>query len=152
MNWMTSIAAMARFAPILASALVVAGALWLGTLFAVSWFSGCARMMADGPEIGRLALSLFRRWTMPSLLVAIAAGIGWLALAPAAKPRAHWMDLIAILIVPLLALHVAVGARARRVAEGRIEAVSGEGIRRLALVLSMGVLAALATFRSALVP
>src|SRR5579884_296642 len=52
---------------LLASLFVVAAALWIGTLFSVSWFSGSATMMADGPEIGRLALTLFRRWTVPLL-------------------------------------------------------------------------------------
>jgi hypothetical protein len=158
MNWMVSQLGqlgplgLPGLAPLLASVFVVAGALWLGTLFAVSWFSGCARMMADGPEIGRLALSLFRRWTVPSLCVAIAAAGGWLAIAPGVRARAHWVDLIAVLVVALLGLHQAVGERAKRVALGRIDATHGEGFRRLMLVLSIGAVAAVATFRSALVP
>lgn len=152
MSWMSLTTGLHGYAPVLACAFTVAGALWLGTLFSVSWLSGCARMMADGAEIGRLALSLFRRWTVSSLCVAVAAGAGWTVLTPGARGRAHWVELIAVLVVPLLGLHQAVGERARRVAQGRIEATHGEGFRRLVLVLSIGAVAAVATFRSALVP
>jgi len=31
---------------------VASCALWTGTLFSVSWLTGRARMMADGPEVG----------------------------------------------------------------------------------------------------
>lgn len=148
MDWMTSL----RWcAPFLAPVFVLTGALWIGTLFSVSWLSGCARMMADGPEIGRLAVSLFRRWTSPSLFVSLVAGLGWLAIVPAGRTRAHWVYAVAV-VVPLLALQLGVGKRAKRVAQGSIEATRGEAARRLALVLSLGAVIALASFRGGLVP
>jgi hypothetical protein len=113
-------------------------------------------MMADGPEIGRLALTLFRRWTVPSLCVSLAAGAGWLVVmhvvTHAVRVRAHWVYLSAALAVLLITLHLAVGRRARRVVEGNVGATRGEGIGRLALLVSLGAVIAVATFRSALVP
>jgi hypothetical protein len=118
MDWMTT---MHWCVPLLASTFVIAGALWIGTLFSVSWLSGCARMMADGPEIGRLALSLFRRWTTPSLCVTLLTGLGWLA-ATLGGARAHWHYWIAFIAAPLVALHAAAGRRAKGVAEGDVDA------------------------------
>jgi hypothetical protein len=139
-------------APLLASTFVVATALWIGTLFSVSWLSGCARMMADGPEIGRLALSLFRRWTVPSLGVSLVAGAGWVALARSGRPPGQWVYGAVLLVIPVvLSLHMAVGRHAKRVMQGNIE-VRGAGMQRLALVLSLGAAIALATFRSTLAP
>jgi hypothetical protein len=132
-DWMTS---MHWCAPLLASIFVLAGALWMGTLFSASWLSGCARMMADGPEIGRLALSLLHRWTIPSLCVSLFAGLGWLAMAPLGRTRVHWVYAVAALAVPIVALQVGVGRRAKRVAQGSAEAARGAGARRLALMLS----------------
>jgi hypothetical protein len=140
------------YAPLLATVFAFAGALWIGTLFSVSWITGCAPMMADGPEIGRLAVTLFRRWTVPSLWLALASGTGWVVLTHTVRARAHWAYLAAALAVLLLALHLAVGRRARRVVEGNVGATRGEGIRRLALMLSLGAVIAVVTFRAALVP
>jgi uncharacterized membrane protein len=125
MDWMTT---MHWCAPLLASTFVIAGALWIGTLFSVSWLSGCARLMADGPEIGRLALSLFRRWTTPSLCVSLLTGLGWLADATLGGVRAHWDYWGALVVVPLVALHAAAGRRAKRVAEGHVEATQDEAV------------------------
>jgi hypothetical protein len=151
LDWMSSMHSIYAWGPFLAAIFVVAGALWMGTLFSVSWLSGCARLMADGPEIGRLALTLFRRWTTPSLGASVVAGLGWLAVAPVARTRLHWVYAVAALALPLMALQVTVGRRAKRVAQGRIEATRGEAARRLALMLSMGAVIAL-TFRSTLLP
>jgi hypothetical protein len=138
--------------PLIASTFSVATALWIGTLFSVSWLSGSARMMADGPEIGRLALSLFRRWTVPSLGLSLAAGLGWIAVARFGRSPGHWVNGAVLLVVPLgLLLHVAVARHAKRVMQGNIE-VRGAGMQRLALVLSLGAVIALATFRSTLAP
>src|SRR5579864_4960344 len=148
-TWMTSAH---WFAPLLVSVFVLAGALWMGTLFSVSWLSGCARMMADGPEIGRLALSLFRRWTVPSFCVSLLAGLGWLASTSAGRTHIQWFYASAVVVAPLLAVQAGVARRAKRVAQGSVEATRGEGVRRLALMVSLGTVVALVTFRSALLP
>jgi hypothetical protein len=146
MNWMNFMPSWCASA--LASTFVVATAIWIGTLFSVSWLSGSARMMADGPEIGRLALSLFRRWTASSLWVSLLAGLGWITTARFGRAPGNWAYMAVFLVMPLaVSLHVTVGRHARRVMQGNIES-RGEGIQRLALVLSVGAVIALATFRS----
>jgi hypothetical protein len=149
MSWMEL---HARYTPLLAIFFFAASALWMGTLFSVSWLSGRAKMMADGPEIGGLALSLFRRWATPSLLVSITAGVGWLAAAPSEGARAHWVYGIVAAVLALVGLHIAVGGRASRVGRGSLDATRGEGMRRLALLVSFGAIVALASLRGSLLP
>jgi hypothetical protein len=112
MDWMTQ---MPRFAPAFATVLLVAGAMWIGTLFSVSWLCRRARMMADGPEIGRLATSLFGHWTVPSLFVSVVAGAAlWLA---AFRGQEHALMQAAAVAggIALLGISIHVGVRARRV-------------------------------------
>ncbi len=131
---------------------VAASALWTGTLFSVSWLTGRARMMADGPEIGRLAVTLYHRWAIPELAVSLLAGFAWLAGGPGDRIRAHWVFGVVAAWAGIAALHVVVGSRAQRVVRGSVRASSGEGLRRVALVLSFGAIVALSALRTSLVP
>ncbi|HEY3817975.1 MAG TPA: hypothetical protein VGL81_12430 [Polyangiaceae bacterium] len=63
-----------RVAPLMGALAIVAGGLCAGTLASVSWIAHRARWMADGPEIGRLALELFYRRTLPFLFLGLAGG------------------------------------------------------------------------------
>jgi hypothetical protein len=131
---------------------VASCALWTGTLFSVSWLTGRAKMMADGPEVGGLALALYRRWAAPLLVVSLAAGFVWLAGGPADRLRAHWVYAIGGAMAVLLLLHATVGSRAKRVVRGSVRASEGEVMRRVALVVSFGAIIALAALRTTLVP
>lgn len=149
MNWMNLPPGWLMFA---ATAFVALCALWTGTLFSVSWLTGRARMMADGPEVGGLALSLFRRWAIPLLVLNLAAGFAWLAGGPPNRLRAHWVYGIVGALTVLLVLHWTVGSRAKRVVRGSVRATQGEGMRRVALVVWFGTIIALAALRTTLVP
>ena len=137
---------------LVAMAFVVSCSLWTAILFSVSWLTGRARMMADGPEIGGLAVALFRRWATPLFVSSFVAGFVWLAGGPADRLRAHWVYGIVGAMGALVALHVVVGSRARRVVRGSVRAAEGEAMRRVALVVSFGAIIALAALRTSLVP
>lgn len=149
MFFMPSMQACARLS---ALAFFVTAALWIGTLFSVSWLSGSARMMADGPEIGRLARSLFRRWTVPSLLGSVLAGLAWAMATVRAPPPGPWIYPAVVVAVVLVWFHFSVGRRATRIVQGSVQAARGERIQRLALLVSVVTLVALATFHSTLIP
>jgi hypothetical protein len=131
---------------------LAACALWTGILFSVSWLTGRARMMADGPEVGGLALTLYRRWAVPQLLLSLVAGFVWLWGSPGDQLRAHWVYGVLGAWVVLLLLHMAVGSRAARVVRGSKRASSGDGVRRIALVVSCGAIIALCALRTQLIP
>jgi hypothetical protein len=149
MDWMNLPAGWLMLAAI---AFVASCSLWTGMLFCVSWLTGRARMMADGPEVGGLALSIFRRWARPLLVATFVSGFVSLAGGPAERLRAHWVYGIVAAMVALFALHTVVGSRARRVERGSVRASEGEAFRRVALVLSFGAIIALAALRTSLVP
>ena len=137
---------------LLAIAFVASCSLWTATRFCVSWLTGRARMMADGPEVAGLALSLYRRWAGPLFAASFVTGFASLAGGPADRLRAHWVYGIAAAMVAIVALHLVVGSRARRVVRGSVRASEGEAFRRVALVVSFGAIIALAALRTALVP
>jgi serine/threonine protein kinase len=120
------------YAPLLATLCVVANALCTGTLFSVSWLCGRARMMADRPEIGQLAMQLFRRWTVPSLIVCLLSGGGWCGLVAQEHPQAFWLYGIALAGLALVGLNVTVGRSASQLVRGGPELTRGEDARRFA--------------------
>lgn len=105
-----------RAAPFLLALAVLTGALCLGTLFAVSWLAGRARWMADAPEIARLALSLFSRWTVPCFFVSTASAAGWLEGAHPERIHDPIVMAAAGATLVLVIVHFRVAARARRIA------------------------------------
>jgi len=135
--------------PLFVALFIASCALWTGTLFSVSWLSGRAQIMADGPEIGALALALLRRWTAPSALVSLAAAAAWIAASPVQRMRDPWIYGAGAALAALTLLHLGAGIRAKRVVHGSVDAARGEGMRRLAVVLSIGALIALLAFRVA---
>jgi hypothetical protein len=142
----------AKYAPLFSTICIGASALWLGTLFSVSWLCSRATLMADGPEIGRLSVSLFRRWTIPSLFVSVSTGALWCEAAADESGQTHWLYGVVLAGLALVSLSATVGRRAARLVRGSREAAKGEWMRRLALVVSVWAAIALATFRSSLVP
>lgn len=105
-----------RGAPFLLAVSVITGALCIGTLFAVSWLAGRARWMADAPEIARLALSLFSRWTVPCFFVSTATAAGWLEGAHPERVHDPLVMGAAVATLALVLVHFKVAARARRIA------------------------------------
>jgi hypothetical protein len=95
---------------------VLTGALCIGTLFAVRWLAGRALWMADAPEIARLALSLFARWTVPCFFVSTVTAAGWLETAHPERVHDPVVMAIAAATLVLVLVHFRVAARARRIA------------------------------------
>ena len=125
----------------------VAGSLWTGILFSVSWLSGRARWMADGSDLGNLAVSLNRRWATPCLVVCLASVSLWIWTQPAGAVDLASMWGLGAAMFALLLLHSSVEHRAVRISRGNVSATRGEGVRRLMLVLSLAVLITLVGLR-----
>jgi hypothetical protein len=108
-----------RGAPFLLALAAMSGAVCIGTLFSVNWLAGRARWMADAPEIARLALSLFARWTVPCFVVSSVAAAGWLQGAHPDRARDPIILAAAGATLLLVVAHLfQVAARARRLAAG----------------------------------
>jgi hypothetical protein len=105
-----------RGSSILLAIAVLTGALCIGTLFAVSWLARRALWMADAPEIARLALSLFARWTVPCFFVSAVTAVAWLEAAHPERVHDPVVMAIAAATLVLVLVHFRVAARARRIA------------------------------------
>jgi hypothetical protein len=136
-----------RCFPLLGAAAFVALSLWIGTLFSVSWVSGHARWMADEAEVGAIATGLCRRWATPFLASSIVLSCLFVALAPGQWLGTPQLIAVGIALTTLLVVHASIWRRAWRVARGSARATRGEGMRRVALVLSLMTLLAVVGFR-----
>jgi hypothetical protein len=130
--------------PLLGVVALIAGALWAGILFSVSWLSGRARWMADGAEVGSLAATLNRRWAIPCLVVSVTSAFLWLYSLPQGTIGDARLVGLGIAMAALVLLHSSVLIRASRVARGVASATRGEGMRRFMLVLSLAAFTTLA--------
>jgi hypothetical protein len=110
LNWLH------RGAPFLLAVAAITGTLCIGTLFSVSWLAGRARWMADTPEIARLALALFSRWTVPCFFVSTVSAAGWLEGAHPERVHDPIVLGAAAATLVLVFVHIKVAARARRLA------------------------------------
>ena len=117
-----------RFIPALIPFLLLATGLWAGALLCVGFLARRARFMADGPEIGRIGLSIFRRSAWPALLASCAAGAACFAYSPRAYVHERSFYVVTALAAVMIALHVRVGAKAKRVADGDVRAMKGRGV------------------------
>jgi hypothetical protein len=140
---------LAHCTPLLGVVALICGALWVGILFSVSWLSGRARWMADNAQVGMLALALNRRWATPCLVVSLATACLWLSTVPNGLLQTPWIVGAGAALVAMLLVHTSVAARTRHIARGSVSATRGEGMRRLFLVLSLVMFAAIVTFRVA---
>jgi hypothetical protein len=122
-------AALSWYVAVLATLCLAASALWLGTLFSVSWFCARATTTPDGPTIGRLASSLFRRWTLPSLVVSLVAGVLWCAAAAHGDRQARWLYGVPVAVLAFVALSAAVGRRVKRIVGGKSASTRNERAR-----------------------
>lgn len=138
--------ALGRYAPLFATVSLIASVLWIGALLTTSWLCSRARLMADGPEIGGLAVLLHRQWASRCFLLGAACGLLALAGAPEAL-RPGSAAAAALVLLALVWLHARVGGRANRISRGR--GIRGEAAHRLALILSLAILTALVSIRLA---
>jgi hypothetical protein len=135
--------------PLLGAAAFVALSLWIGSLFSVSWITGHARWMADDADVGRIAASLCRRWATPFLAFFVAFGFLTVVSAPEREIGVPQLAAAGFALAGMLGVHASIWRHAARVERGSVRAARGDGMRRIALVLSLATLLAVVSFRIA---
>jgi hypothetical protein len=138
-----------RCFPLLGAAAFVALSLWIGTLFSVSWVTGRARWMADDTDVGRIAVALCRRWATPFLGAFVVLAFLVVLAAPERQVALGQLVASGLALAGMLGVHASIWRHAARVERGSVRAASGDGMRRVALVLSLAMLLALVSFRIA---
>jgi putative membrane protein len=108
--------------------------------------------MADAPEVGRLARSVYLRFATPAFVVSFVSGVVRILATPQDYAHAHWLHAkLGAALVIIIAHHV-IGARARKIASGNTEAADDLLPLRISVLLASAAVVALVVFRSALIP
>jgi putative membrane protein len=124
------------YAPLLVTLHLVGNVVWIGSLLAAAWLCGAARMMAEGPEVGRLARSIYRRFAAPAFVLSLLSGIGRIVASPGDYAHAHWFHAKMAAVVLLIVAHHVVGGRVRKVAGGNFDAAYDMLPLRIAVFLA----------------
>lgn len=130
---------------------VTANLVWIGSILAVAWLCGRARLVADGTEVGRYARGIYMRFAVPGFLFGVGAGVARLLVQSSAYLHAHWMHGKLLLAVVLIGLHHVVGAKAKRIARADTDAETGTGWLSIGIVLAAAGAVVLVVMREALV-
>lgn len=130
---------------------VMANLVWIGTIASVGWLTSAASK-AGNADAGKLALNLYLRAAVPAFLASFAFGVSRLLLAPKYYMTSHWFHgkLTAVIIV--IALHHVIGAKAKKVAAGSMQAGRSGGILVGALLAAAFLSVACVVLKQLLVP
>jgi putative membrane protein len=132
----------------LLAAHVLANMVWIGALLAETQLLGGARWLADPPSAGVLARRVHTRLAVPACLGSLATGLVLLAPARRLWLGMPWMGAKVGFAVAVVSLHVVIGARARRVAEGRADDARGAWALRWLVLLASGAAVLLSVTKS----
>jgi putative membrane protein len=123
----------------LVAAHVLANIVWIGALLCETVLLGRAPWLADPAEAGTLARHLHTRLAIPGFLASLAAGLARLVPARHLYAGMPWMYAKLGFAVVVILLHHVIGARARRVAGGNVQAARGSWtLGWLTLLLAAG--------------
>ena len=134
---------------------VMANLVWIGTIASVGWLTSAASKSnnVDAQKtMGQLAHNLYLRAAVPAFLASFTFGVSRLLLAPKYYMTSHWFHgkLTAVIIV--IALHHVIGAKAKKVAAGSMQAGRSGGILVGALLAAAFLSVACVVLKQLLVP
>ncbi len=132
----------------LIAAHVFASLAWVGALLAETVILGSTRWLADPTVGGVLARRVHTRLAIPACLASLATGLVLLVPARRLWVGTPWMGAKVGFAVALVALHLVIGARARRVADGRADDASGAWALRWLVLLASGAAVLLSIAKS----
>jgi len=132
----------------LLAAHVLANLVWIGALLAETQLLRSTRSLADPPSAGVLARRVHTRLAVPACLGSLATGLVLLMPARRLWAGTPWMGAKVGFAVALVALHLVIGARARRVAEGRADDARGAWALGWLVLLASGAAVLLSVTKS----
>ncbi len=145
---MLALVAWPSSATLVVAAHLLANMVWIGSLLAVAVLAAHAPWTAEPAEVGRLARRVHVRLAIPAFLASFAAGVGRIAMSPAAYARLHWFHAKLGFALVVIVLHHVLGARAKRLANGRNEAAAGVDMIALLAFVCAGCAVLLAVARN----
>jgi putative membrane protein len=104
---------------------LLANLVWIGALLSEALLLGRATWISDPVQAGILARRIHTRLAMPAFLGSVIAGLAVLLPARHLYRGMPWMYAKLGFAVAIIVLHHVIGYRARRVANGHVDAVQG---------------------------
>jgi putative membrane protein len=130
---------------------VMANLVWIGSIASVGLLTAAASK-ADNQDAGKLALNLYLRVAVPAFLASFLFGLTRLLLAPAYYMHLHWFHGKLTAVIVVIALHHVIGAKAKKVAAGSMQAGRSGGILVGALLAAAFLSVACVVLKQLLVP
>ena len=132
---------------------VTANLVWIGSIAAVGWLIAAAsKGEAKAGEGAVLARTLYLRVATPAFIASFVFGASRVLLEPAYYMHLHWFHAKLTAVLVVIAVHHVIGARARKVASGSMQAGRIGGILVGALLASTFLSVACVLLKTSLVP
>jgi putative membrane protein len=110
---------------VLIAAHILANLVWIGALLSEAVLLGRATWLPDPAQAGVFARRIHTRLAFPAFVASVAAGLGRLLPARHAYGAMPWMYAKLGFAVAIIVLHHLIGLKARRVANGNVDAAQG---------------------------
>jgi putative membrane protein len=134
---------------------VIFNLVWIGSITAVGWLVHRASKAKDAQAAeasGVLALDLYRNVAVWGFLGSFIAAVAVIGTNAQTYMHAHWLHGKITVALGVIALHHVIGARAKKVAGGSMQAGAAGGILVLVLLAFALLSVIFAVFKQALVP
>jgi putative membrane protein len=132
----------------------MANLVWIGSIASVGWLTRRAGALGGdaGKALAEAAYTiLYKRVAAPAFGISFICGVARLLRNTDYYIHAHWFHAKLAFAFVVIALHHVLGARARRVHEGSMQAAGVSGILTGALLASVLFTVALVVYQSSLV-
>lgn len=129
----------------------MANLVWIGTIASVGWLTAAAAK-AEDPSAAILARNLYMRAAVPAFLASFLFGASRLLMDPAYYMHLHWFHGKLTAVLAVIALHHVIGAKAKKVAAGSMQAGRSGGILVGALLAAAFLSVVCVVFKQTLVP
>jgi putative membrane protein len=119
----------------LLAAHILGNVVWIGSLLAVSLLVAVAPRTADAAGVGALARQVHLRLAVPGFLLSLVAGVARILRTPAIYAHMPWFHAKLTFALVVIVLHHVIGARAKRVARGRVPAAGTVDLQAIGVLL-----------------
>ncbi len=130
---------------------VTSNLVWIGSIACVGWLAAAATKQNDRSS-AVLARGLYLRVAVPAFVGSFVFGVSRLLVQPAYYMHLHWFHGKLTAALAVIALHHVIGAKARKVAGGSMQAGASGGILVGALLACAFCSVTFVIFKQGLVP
>jgi putative membrane protein len=136
---------------------VTSNLVWIGSILAVGWLLFQTGKLGDAKGVGAapngaLAAGLYRTVAAPAFVASFCFGLLLVLHSPAYYMHLHWFHAKLTAVLAVIALHHVLGAKAKRVASGSMQAAKNSAILAGSLLACAVASVAFVIFQKLLVP